>query len=255
MGTERQVQAALAVLLVCISLEIAGDPFQLITNRFRILGRLEKATLFVQWATMWCGSMIYASQDRASEGFVVFLSFVVAVLNIGMLLWLGVRLLLECNQERQDENRTRRERGGDNASSTFRRKMSDLTLSVQRWRHRRMTVEEQQTRTRRRTFEATDNNATENPAMVIELTPRSSSAGEVKVVEEGNGGSRRGALNDDVVAPFMSPPPPLPTRRSSTRHVVGENSSGAYVQERDMHTNNMIQKNKSSKGSATHATM
>merc|ERR1712166_1415088 len=110
---------------------------------------------------MWCGSMIYASQDRASEGFVVFLSFVVAVLNIGMLLWLGVRLLLECNQERQDENRTRRERGGDNASSTFRRKMSDLTLSVQRWRHRRMTVEEQQTRTRRRTFEATDNNATE----------------------------------------------------------------------------------------------
>jgi len=105
MGIERQVQSVLAVLLVCISLEIAGDPFQLITNRFRILGRLEKATLFVQWATMWCGSMIYASQDRASKGFVMFLSFVVAVLNIGMLLWLGVRLLLECNQERQEQKR------------------------------------------------------------------------------------------------------------------------------------------------------
>ena len=52
LGTERQAQMVLAVLLVCISLEIAGDPFKLINDRFRILGRLEIATLFVQWATM-----------------------------------------------------------------------------------------------------------------------------------------------------------------------------------------------------------
>jgi hypothetical protein len=52
LGTERQAQMVLAVLLVCISLEIAGDPFKLFNDRFRILGRLEIATLFVQWATM-----------------------------------------------------------------------------------------------------------------------------------------------------------------------------------------------------------
>jgi hypothetical protein len=102
-GTERQVQAVLAVLLICISFEIAGDPFYLVEQRFRILSRLELSTLFVQWATMWCGAMIFASQDPGSEGFVVFLTVVVATINIGMLVWLVVSLLMECVREQREE--------------------------------------------------------------------------------------------------------------------------------------------------------
>ena len=94
--TERQVQAVLAVLLICISFEIAGNPFALVNERYKILGRLELSTLFVQWATMWCGSMIYASQDPDSKGFVVFLTVIVATMNLGMLVWLVLRLLGEC---------------------------------------------------------------------------------------------------------------------------------------------------------------
>ena len=39
MGTERQTQMVLAVLFICISLEIAGDPYKLVDESFRILGR------------------------------------------------------------------------------------------------------------------------------------------------------------------------------------------------------------------------
>jgi hypothetical protein len=112
LGTERQAQMVLAVLLVCISLEIAGDPFKLINDRFRILGRLEIATLFVQWATMWSGSMIFASQDPGSKQFVVFLTVIVAIVNVGMLVWLVARFFREYAHEQKEEAAKKGGEGG-----------------------------------------------------------------------------------------------------------------------------------------------
>ena len=169
-STERQVQAVLAVLLICISFEIAGDPFNLVNDRFRILGRLELSTLFVQWATMWCGSMIYASQDFDSNGFVIFLTFVVAVINIGMLVWLVVRLLMECVYESQEAAKEKKKEDG--TGSKIADMVSDLHMSVQRWRAGRMTEEARQTRIRRRTIDAEDSTMNENPALQIEQMRR-----------------------------------------------------------------------------------
>ena len=180
-STERQVQAVLAVLLICISFEIAGNPFAVIDDRYKILGRLELATLFVQWATMWCGSMIYASQDPDSKGFVVFLTVIVATMNIGMLIWLVVRLLMECVRESR-ESAAANEDGNEGGQIT--RIMSNLQMSIQRWRDGRVSEETLQARIRRRTVDAADdgnNMSCENPAIHIEMTERTVTAGEVKV--------------------------------------------------------------------------
>ena len=167
----------LAVLLICISFEIAGNPFALVSDRYRILGRLELSTLFVQWATMWCGSMIYASQDPDSAGFVVFLTVVVATMNIGMLVWLILRLFGECVREQREEARRKNEEGGNGAGGNRVIEMiSDLDLAVKRWRFGRMTEEARQTRIRRRTVDAGDDSGmtmNENPAMQIEMVETS----------------------------------------------------------------------------------
>ena len=139
----------------------------MVNDRFRILGRLELSTLFVQWATMWCGSMIYASQDQDSEGFVVFLTILVATMNIGMLIWLVVRLLMECGRESQEDDSNARQNG--TRSSKIGEMVSDLQLLVQRWRAGRMTEEARQTRIRRRTIEADDTTMNDNPALQIEM--------------------------------------------------------------------------------------
>ena len=188
-STERQVQAVLAVLLICISFEIAGNPFAVIDDRYKILGRLELATLFVQWATMWCGSMIYASQDPDSKGFVVFLTVIVATMNIGMLIWLVVRLLMECVRESR-ANAAANENGNEGGKIT--RIMSNLQMSMQRWKDARVSDETLQARIRRRTIDASkdrNNMSCENPAVHIEMVERS---GEVKVENEEN------AENEDV---------------------------------------------------------
>jgi len=173
----------LAVLLICISFEIAGNPFAVIDDRYKILGRLELATLFVQWATMWCGSMIYASQDPDSKGFVVFLTVIVATMNIGMLIWLVVRLLMECVRESRENAAAA---SNANESGQITRIMSNLQMSMQRWRDGRVSDETLQARIRRRTIEASkdrNNMSCENPAVHIEMAERS---GEVKVENEEN---------------------------------------------------------------------
>ena len=77
-GTQRQAQLALLILFVCAILEIAGEPYRIATERHKVLGRLELASLFSLWVTMWCGTLIFASQNPEDEGFVTFLTILVA---------------------------------------------------------------------------------------------------------------------------------------------------------------------------------
>ena len=52
-GTQRQAQVALLILFLCISIEIAARPYKIATERHKVLGRLELATLFsltVHWS-------------------------------------------------------------------------------------------------------------------------------------------------------------------------------------------------------------
>jgi len=101
-GTQRQAQMALFILFACIIMEIAGRPYRLTTDRHKVLGRLELASLMCLWGTMWCGTLIFASQEPGNEGFVVFLSFVVVIMNVGVLGWLVLRLVTECAVENKD---------------------------------------------------------------------------------------------------------------------------------------------------------
>ena len=51
---------------------------------------------------MWCGTLIFASQAPGEEGFVIFLSVVVATANVSMMLWLVFQLVSECAYENKD---------------------------------------------------------------------------------------------------------------------------------------------------------
>ena len=168
MGTERQTQMVLAVLLVCISLEIAGDPYKLVDESFRILGRLEIASLFVQWSTMWGGSMIFASQDKESEGFVMFLSIVIALANIVLLAW-SFKLFVVAYKNESDAERAR-ELEADLAANggivVQRDTFLDILNDKRRWVQSRLSSEAtRQARIRSRTVDSSDprNQSRENP--------------------------------------------------------------------------------------------
>ena len=103
-GAQRQAQLALFILFISITLEIIGEPYRAVTERHKVLGRLELASLFSLWGTMWCGTLIFASQAPEEGGFVTFLSIVVATVNVSTMLWLVLRLLSECAFEKKESN-------------------------------------------------------------------------------------------------------------------------------------------------------
>ena len=51
---------------------------------------------------MWCGTLIFASQAPGDEDFVIFLSVVIALGNVGIMLWLVFQLIAECAFENKD---------------------------------------------------------------------------------------------------------------------------------------------------------
>ena len=113
---QRQAQLALFILFVCISIEIAGEPYRIVTKRHKVLGQIELASLFVLFMTMWCGTLIFASQAPGEEGFVVFVSFVVAFINVALLLLMGIRLVAEYSFENKDSS----------IGKSFRRRMGSV---------------------------------------------------------------------------------------------------------------------------------
>ena len=126
--------------------------------------------------------MIFASQDPESKAFVVFLTVIVAIINIGMLVWLVVQMVREYMHEQKEaaaEN-------DDGAGSSFSEKISNARDSLQRWRFNRMTPEAQQRAIRRRTIDAADGNTAENP-VTIEMAgiyDGGESTGEIKVDDD-----------------------------------------------------------------------
>ena len=159
MGTERQTQMVLAVLLVCISLEIAGEPYKLVDESFRILGRLEIISLFVQWSTMWGGSMIFASQDKESEGLIIFLSVVIAIENIVLLAWsfklFAVAYKSECDAE--SARKLAAELAANGGVVVTRDTLLDIMNDKCRWIQSRLSSNAtRQARIRSRTVDSSD---------------------------------------------------------------------------------------------------
>ena len=122
--------------------------------------------------------MIFASQDPESKGFVVFLTVIVAIINVGMLVWLVVQMVREYTHEQKEEAAA----NDDGAGSSFSQLISNARDSVQRWRFNRMTPEAQQRVIRSRTVDAADGNTAENP-VTIEMSGiyNGEPASEIKV--------------------------------------------------------------------------
>ena len=135
---------------------------------------------FICCLVQWGGSMIFASQDPESKAFVVFLTVIIAIINVGMLIWLIVGMVKEYAHEQQEEAAK-----NGNEGSSFSTKLSNARDSLQRWRFSRMTPEAQQRSIRGRTFDAANGNATENP-VTIEMTDiyNGESTGEIKVDDQ-----------------------------------------------------------------------
>ena len=107
---------------------------------------------------------------------------IVAIINIGMLVWLVVQMVREYMHEQKEaaaEN-------DDGAGSSFSEIISNARDSLQRWRFNRMTPEAQQRAIRRRTIDAADGNTAENP-VTIEMAGiynGGESTGEIKVDDD-----------------------------------------------------------------------
>ena len=82
--------------------------------------------------------MIFASQDPASRSFVVFLTVVVATINVGMLVWLVVQMVREYVHEQKEEAAKK----GDEHGKSLRNMVSNVRDSVRRWQFSRMTPEQ-----------------------------------------------------------------------------------------------------------------
>ena len=277
LGTERQTQMVLAVLLICISLEIAGDPYKLVDESFRILGRLEIISLFVQWSTMWGGSMIFASQDKESEGFVMFLSIVIAVENIALLAW-SVMLFAAAYKSERDAEKAREleeELAANGGINVKRSTLLDIVNDKRRWVQSRLSSKATtQKRLRSRTVSSKNllNQTNVNPLEGIEMsTINKKKIRDDRNEDQGEGGARVG----DITSAGMQPPPSAPTRRDqqqnqrpesliaagSSSERLGSDASEMLRKQRVKSLNakkkgmiykNPMQKKKSSTGSETH---
>jgi hypothetical protein len=85
LGTFKQAQMALLILVVCMVVEIYGDPYLVKNSRYRTLGHLEIASLTVAWWTMWSGLYIYQLDE--DDGGAVVLTVTVIFANISMIAW------------------------------------------------------------------------------------------------------------------------------------------------------------------------
>merc|ERR1711937_710440 len=127
---------ALLLLLVCIILEIVGQPFREVTDSDRILKRLETAALLVEYGTLWCGLMIYQSGPK-SEGMNAFMTTCVVAANIGLTSWFVFVLFRACARQTKDSRIMQRIRS--------------------------MRIGRDQASIRRRTFDAQDGHNMDNP--------------------------------------------------------------------------------------------
>ena len=101
LGVQRQSLVVLLLLLVCVVLEIVGQPFREVTESHGILRKLEMSALLVEFGTLWCGLMIFQSGPK-SEGMNVFMTICVVTVNIGLMLWFLFVLFRAYARENKD---------------------------------------------------------------------------------------------------------------------------------------------------------
>ena len=153
------------------------------------------SALVVQFSTMWCGSMIYASQGPGNNEFVIFLSIFVIFTNVGMIILLIFRLVKELKNEFAKKTaadkiykKAAEELVKENNGAAVKEKnKSSIIGAAKKFARRVSTYGRGQSYLRSRTFESADSRNSENPLDGIEL-PEISTEGEGEGVGSGGGG-------------------------------------------------------------------
>jgi hypothetical protein len=99
-GPEEQAQIASLTLVICVVLEMLGNPVATPTSRHHFLRWLELSSLLVQWLTMWSGSMLYGLGPNEIS-FKIFLTFAVVLVNGILMLWFVFCIIKESLNERK----------------------------------------------------------------------------------------------------------------------------------------------------------
>jgi hypothetical protein len=107
LGPERQTQVALLLLLICIVLEIYGEPYLMETSKHKILGRFELSALLIEWSTMWSGLMLFQldGSKTSDQGVAVALTVFIVLTNTILMLCFVVQLILVKLAEKKEEAR------------------------------------------------------------------------------------------------------------------------------------------------------
>ena len=107
LGPEKQTQVALLLILICIVLEIYGDPYLIESPKDKILSQLELSALFIEWGTMWSGLMIFQLDESkpSDKSFAVVLTIIIIVTNTILLICFVVQFvrakIVETKEEAQ----------------------------------------------------------------------------------------------------------------------------------------------------------
>ena len=218
LGPARQSQFACLILLICILLEIAGDPFNEPSPRHKILSKMERTSLLVLWLTMWSGNMIFLATQADDMGMVQLLTVMVALMTTGMMFWLVGQLIRECLYEKRDSaivtNVTRIRRtfseGVLSRTSSWRRDVDSSSTSTT------VVIDEDEANG------ANGGGSAETTVKEVELRvwsqPMNPALGAQDGEEEEDDRSSNGAT-------FMGPAPPKPKRQNPMNQTTKKKAS------------------------------
>jgi hypothetical protein len=107
LGPEKQTQVALLLLLICIVLEIYGDPYLIETPKHKILSQLELSALLIEWGTMWSGLMIFQLDESkpSDKSFAVVLTVLIVLTNTALLICFVVQFVRAKTAENKEQAR------------------------------------------------------------------------------------------------------------------------------------------------------
>ena len=167
--------------------------------------------------------MIFASQDKESEGFVMFLSIVIAIANIVLLVW-SFALFAAAYKSESDAEKARileEELAANGGINVKRSTLLDIVNDKRRWVQSRLSSKAtRQAKTRSRTIDSSDptNKINVNPLEGIEMSSMNNKGRDGRNENREGSGARVG----DQTSAGMQPPPVAPTRRSQPVSMQGE---------------------------------
>jgi len=99
---QNTMMLVMLLLLLCLGVDIAGQPYQVASERHEILKKTEAEILIVLWFTAWCSMLVYQLEKGADEWKRTLLSMVVVGVNLSLCVRLLVKYFAQVAWEKKD---------------------------------------------------------------------------------------------------------------------------------------------------------